>query len=87
MGDGEAVTLILRNGETWRISSNAEHMAIEDSVLLADQSGPQSTSQVVLTGMMGEARELRILWKIERTSDAHPQALDDPADDAGNSGA
>jgi hypothetical protein len=36
---------------------------------------------------MGEARELRILWKIERTSDAHPQALDDPAGDAGNSGA
>jgi uncharacterized heparinase superfamily protein len=87
MGDGEAVTLILRNGETWRISSNAERMAIEDSVLLADQRGPQSTSQVVLTGMMGEARELRILWKIERTSDAHPQALDDPAGDAGNSGA
>jgi uncharacterized heparinase superfamily protein len=74
MGDGEAVTLILRNGETWRISSNAEHIAVEDSQLLADLRGPQATSQVVLSGMMGEAKELRILWNIERTGDteAHP---------------
>ncbi|MHA1517577.1 MAG: heparinase II/III family protein [Alphaproteobacteria bacterium] len=83
MGDGEAVTLILCNGETWRISSNAEHMAIEDSVLLADPRGPQATSQVVLTGMMGEVRELRILWNIERTDDLEVHPLVDP-NEAGN---
>jgi len=80
-GDGSAVTLILRNGETWRISSNAEETAVEESVLLADQRGPQQTSQVVLSGMMGEAREVRIVWNIERTGDeapAHP--LVDPND-------
>ena len=79
-GDGEAVTLILRNGETWRISSNAEHIAIEDSQLLADPRGPQATSQVVLTGMMGEAKELRILWNIERTVDTKAHPLVDPND-------
>jgi len=78
MGDGKAVTLILRNGETWRISSNAEAIAIEDSVLLADQRGPQPTSQVVLSGMMGEAKELRILWNIERTGDTEAHPLVDP---------
>ncbi len=75
-GDGSAVTLILRNGETWRISSNAEETTVEESTLLADQRGPQPTSQVVLSGMMGEAREVRIVWNIERTGDdaapAHP---------------
>ncbi len=74
-GDGSAVTLILRNGETWRLSSNAEETTIEESMLLADQRGPQPTSQVVLSGMMGEAREVRIVWNLERTGEeaaAHP---------------
>jgi len=66
-GDGRTVTLILRNGETWRLSSNAEETAIEESVLLADPRGPQPTTQVVLSGMMGEAREVRIVWNIEKT--------------------
>ena len=65
----QRVTLILRNGETWRISSNAEETGIEESVLLADPRGPQPTSQVVLSGMMGEAREVRIVWNIEKTGD------------------
>jgi uncharacterized heparinase superfamily protein len=80
MGDGEAVTLVLRNNETWRISSNAEEIAIEESVLLADQRGPQPTTQVVLSGMMGEAREVRILWNIERTGDDAAHPLVDPND-------
>jgi uncharacterized heparinase superfamily protein len=81
LGDGSTVTLILRNGETWRLTSNAEETAIEESVLLADPRGPQPTSQVVLSGMMGEAREVRIVWNIEKTGDeapAHP--LIDPND-------
>jgi uncharacterized heparinase superfamily protein len=86
-GDGSAVTLILRNGETWRISSNAEETVIEESVLLADHRGPQATSQVVLGGMMGEAREVRIVWNIEKTGEeAEPHPLIDP-NDAGDAGA
>ncbi len=67
--DGRSVDLVLVNGETWRISSNAEETAIEDSLLLADQRGPQPTSQVVLSGMMGEASEVRIVWNIERSGE------------------
>jgi uncharacterized heparinase superfamily protein len=80
-GDGNTVTLILQNGETWRVSSNAEETAIEESVLLADQRGPQPTTQVVLSGMMGEAREVRILWNIEKTGqETAPHPLVDPND-------
>jgi uncharacterized heparinase superfamily protein len=85
-GDGSAVTLILRNGETWRISSNAEETAIEESILLADQRGPQPTSQVVLSGMMGEAREVRIVWNIERTGDDGAHPLVDPNDAGAGAG-
>jgi uncharacterized heparinase superfamily protein len=79
-GDGTAVTLILRNAETWRISSNAEETSIEESALLADHRGPQKTSQVVLSGMMGEARQVRIVWNIERTGDTDAHPLVDPSD-------
>jgi uncharacterized heparinase superfamily protein len=80
-GDGNTVTLILQNGETWRVSSNAEETAIEESVLLADQRGPQPTTQVVLSGMMGEAREVRILWNVEKTGEeTAPHPLVDPND-------
>jgi uncharacterized heparinase superfamily protein len=80
-GDGDAVTLVLRNGETWRLSSNAEETAVEESVLLADPRGPQPTSQVVLSGMMGEAKEVRILWNIEKTGEeGAPHPLVDPND-------
>jgi uncharacterized heparinase superfamily protein len=79
-GDGSAVTLILRNGETWRISSNAQETSIEESALLADHRGPQPTSQVVLSGMMGEASQVRIVWNIERTGDTDAHPLVDPND-------
>ena len=79
MGDGMSAVLVLRNGETWRLSANAEEMTIEESVLLADPRGPQVTSQIVLNGMMGEARELRIVWNLEKTGEeAAPHPLVDP---------
>ena len=53
--DGQSALLKLKNGETWRISSNAPETKIEESVFLADARGPQQTSQVVLGGAMGEA--------------------------------
>ena len=67
--DGKSAMLMLRNGETWKISSNAPETMIEESVFLADARGPQLTSQVVLGGVMGEAREVRIVWNIERATD------------------
>ena len=66
---GCSVMLKLKNGETWRISSNAPETKIEDSVFLTDGRGPQPTSQVVLGGMMGEATEVRIVWNIERVTE------------------
>jgi uncharacterized heparinase superfamily protein len=73
--DGRSVNLLLKNGETWRISSNAPETAIEESFFLADARGPQRTSQVVLSGMIGEAYEVRIVWNIEHVGTdggAHP---------------
>ena len=81
MGDGMSAVLVLRNGETWRLTANAEELSIAESVLLADPRGPQVTSQIVLSGMMGEAREVRIVWNLEKTGDeAAPHGLIDPND-------
>ncbi|MGZ8400197.1 MAG: heparinase II/III domain-containing protein, partial [Methyloceanibacter sp.] len=67
--DGQSILLKLKNGETWKISSNAPETKIEESFFLADARGPQATSQVVLGGMMGEASEVRIVWNIERATE------------------
>jgi uncharacterized heparinase superfamily protein len=67
--DGASVMLKLRNGETWKISSNAPETKIEESFFLADARGPQPASQVVLGGMMGEANEVRVVWSIERMAE------------------
>ena len=67
--DGQSALLKLKNGETWKISSNAPETKIEESFFLADARGPQATSQVVLGGMMGEASEVRIVWNIERVTE------------------
>ncbi|HZJ12002.1 MAG TPA: heparinase II/III-family protein, partial [Methyloceanibacter sp.] len=80
--DGRSVMLALRNGETWKISSNAAETAIVESVFLADARGPQPTSQVVLGGMMGEANEVRVVWNIERTADGGGGHLVDPNETA-----
>jgi len=67
--DGQSALLKLKNGETWKISSNAPETRIEESFFLADARGPQPTSQVVLGGAMGEASEVRIVWNIERMAE------------------
>ncbi len=78
--DGRGVNLLLRNGEAWRISSNAPDTGIEDSFFLADARGPQPSSQVVLSGMMGEAYEVRIVWNIEKVGENSSGQLIDPND-------
>jgi uncharacterized heparinase superfamily protein len=67
--DGRSALLMLKNGETWRISSNAPETKIEDSVFLADARGPQQTSQVVFAGALGESIEVRVVWNIERVTE------------------
>ena len=78
--DGRGVNLLLKNGEAWRISSNAPETTIEDSFFLADARGPQRSSQVVLSGMMGEAYEVRIVWNIEKVGENGGGQLVDPND-------
>jgi uncharacterized heparinase superfamily protein len=68
--DGQSVELTLKNGEAWRITSNAPETTIEQSFFLANARGPQPTSQVVLGGFIGEASEVRIVWNIERKGEA-----------------
>ena len=81
--DGQSVELRLKNGEAWRITSNAPETTLEQSFFLADARGPQSTSQVVLGGFIGEASEVRIVWNIERKGEAGGNGtLVDPNDPA-----
>ncbi len=80
--NGGGVNLLLKNGEAWRISSNAPETAIEDSFFLADARGPQRSSQVVLSGAMGEAYEVRIVWNIEKVGENGGGQLVDPNDAA-----
>jgi uncharacterized heparinase superfamily protein len=67
--DGQSAVLTLKNGEKWKISSNAPETKIEESFFLADARGAQATSQVVLGGFMGEVSEARVVWNIERMTD------------------
>jgi uncharacterized heparinase superfamily protein len=67
--DGKSAILFLKNGETWKISSNAPETRIEESYFLADTRGPQPASQVLLGGVMGEATEVRVVWNIERVTE------------------
>jgi len=81
--DGQSVELRLKNGEAWRITSNAPETTLEQSFFLADARGPQPTSQVVLGGFIGEASEVRIVWNIERKGEAGGNGtLVDPNDPA-----
>jgi len=64
--DGGSAVLTLRNGEAWKISSDAPETKTEESFFIADARGAQPASQVVLTGAMGEASDLRIAWTIAR---------------------
>ncbi|MGE3529337.1 MAG: heparinase II/III family protein [Methyloceanibacter sp.] len=80
--DGQSALLTLKNGETWKISSNAPETKIEESYFIADARGPQATSQVVLSGFLGEATEARVVWNIERMSAGDGGHLADPKDAA-----
>lgn len=78
--DERSVTLVLANGEGWTMTANTPTIAIEESVLLADERGPRRSLQIVLTGGLEEEREVRILWTLERTAAPGEAALADPGE-------
>ena len=67
--DGQSVLLFLREG-AWRFTANAPEIALEESVYLADERGPRQSTQIVLSGIMGEDKELRLAWSIERVAES-----------------
>jgi uncharacterized heparinase superfamily protein len=83
MEDERTVRLVLPNTEVWTLRSNTPTIALEDSVFLADERGPQASSQVVLGGGLEQELEARVVWTIEWA--AAPGELPpppDPGDDA-----
>ena len=62
--DGQSVLLFLHGG-AWRLSANAPEIALEETIFLADERGPRQSTQIVLSGIMGEQKELRVAWTIE----------------------
>jgi uncharacterized heparinase superfamily protein len=76
--DGSSIELILPNRETWRLSSNAPAIELNESVFVADERGPQETAQIVLSGQLGAARDVHIAWVLEQTAEAVSGSLIDP---------
>ena len=76
--DGQTVLLFLRGG-AWRLSANAPEIALEESIFLADERGPRQSTQIVLGGIMGEQKELRVAWTIERVAETGAPDDGDPA--------
>ena len=70
MEDERTVRLVLPNTEVWTLRSNTPTIALEDSVFLADERGPQASFQVVLGGGLEQEREARMVWTIERAAAA-----------------
>lgn len=76
---GRSVTLFLPNREAWRLSANAPAIELLDSVYLADERGPQHSTQIVLAGSLGGESELRINWSLERiATGTEPGSLPEP---------
>jgi uncharacterized heparinase superfamily protein len=79
--DERSVTLVLPNREGWTLTANTPTVALEESVLLADERGPRRSLQIVLTGGLEEEREVRILWTLERTAAPGEATIADPDDE------
>ncbi len=76
--DGRSVALVLPNRETWMLSSNAPSVTLEDSAFLADERGPQQSTQVVLAGALGA--DVHVVWTLERASKSGGPGPIDPDD-------
>ncbi len=74
--DGAGVVLTLSNGQTWRLSTQNVAVSIEESAFLALNRGPKRTLQIVLSGQLQGASELRVDWLIERVGPVGPAGDD-----------
>lgn len=72
--DERSVRLVLPNRDAWTLTANTPTIGLEESVFLADESGPCQSLQVILTGGMEEEREVRVEWTLERTSSGDADA-------------
>jgi uncharacterized heparinase superfamily protein len=64
MREGRAVILALSDGSSWVFSAGSRSIALEDSVFLADPSGPRHTVQIVVSGSAIDEAEVR--WSFVR---------------------
>ena len=66
-GDGgRGIVLELPDGETWEFETDAEEVAIEESIYFSDSRGSRPTEQIVIHGRVQNVG--RISWHIHRTA-------------------
>ncbi|MGH6814637.1 MAG: heparinase II/III family protein [Hyphomicrobiaceae bacterium] len=74
-GDRPATAdLHLRKGERWRFTATGAELSIEESVHLADFSGPRRSMQIVLRGASFGQTEVH--WKVEKVAAAPSESAD-----------
>lgn len=59
--------ITLRSGEVWHLAANGSKLGLEDSLFLANFTGPLRTVQIVLRGHAFEDTQVR--WRIERVAE------------------
>jgi len=62
------VELALASGDTWRFVASGAQLSLEESVFLAELSGPLQAVQIVLRGISSGATEVN--WRLERREPA-----------------
>ncbi len=79
--DGKNVILTLPNNDCWKFSAEKVHIAIEESLFLADYRGSRQTVQIVLKAICN--RDMRIRWCFKELSSSvldAPHATSDQAE-------
>ena len=66
LSDGHGVLLMLPNKEVWTFNAGEHRVALEDSVYLAGNQGPQRTAQIVIDGHAKPAP--RVAWSLQQAS-------------------
>ncbi|GGE27711.1 heparinase [Agaricicola taiwanensis] len=72
MREGRAVILGLADGSSWVFSAGSRTITLEDSVYLADPTGPRHTAQIVVSGSAVDEAEVR--WSFVRAEGAQMNA-------------
>lgn len=77
VGDN-AADIIASEEEHWRLRFEGASLAIEESIFLADESGPRNSMQIVLRGVCPGFSEVG--WTLERLKDGKLPTNEDEAD-------